>query len=164
MIAKAAKQIPLQKILQQLGHKPAKEIHGELWYYSPFRNEKEPSFKINPEKNVWYDFGHGEGGNVLDFIMILYDITDISTALKQLSDYWYTPRATKTKHCSVFAKRRAKIRLHRATSNRKNSRFRQPSSHTVSVETRNRQKNCRALCQGNLLLTEGKRVLRPCFP
>jgi DNA primase len=92
MNAKAAKQIPLQQILQQLGHKPAKETDGELWYHSPFRNEKEPSFKINPEKNVWYDFGYGEGGNVLDFIMILDDITDISTALKQLEEIIGIPR------------------------------------------------------------------------
>ncbi len=84
MNAKQAKQIPMNEILQRLGLKPAKEIRGELWYSSPFRKEREPSFKINPEKNVWYDFGYGGGGNVLDFIMIFYDITSISAALKQL--------------------------------------------------------------------------------
>jgi DNA primase len=79
MNAFQAKQVPIEKILRLLGHEPAKETHGELWYYSPLRDEKEPSFKINTAKNVWYDFGHGEGGNVLSFIMTLYDIPEIST-------------------------------------------------------------------------------------
>lgn len=84
MNAKAAKQIPLFLILQRLGHQPAKEVRGEMWYKSPLRNETSPSFKINPEKNVWFDFGHGEGGNVLDFIMVYYNIGDVSQALRQL--------------------------------------------------------------------------------
>jgi len=86
MNAKQAKQIPLMEILHHLGHDPVWEIRKELWYSSPFRQEKEPSFKINPEKNVWFDFGPGEGGNVLDFIMTYYDIHDVATALTLLEE------------------------------------------------------------------------------
>jgi len=43
MNAKQAKLIPLPEILERLGHQPVKEIRGELWYYTPFRAEKEPS-------------------------------------------------------------------------------------------------------------------------
>ncbi len=35
---------------------------------SPFRNERTPSFSISPEKQVWYDFGASEGGDVISFI------------------------------------------------------------------------------------------------
>jgi len=35
---------------------------------SPFRNEKTPSFSISPEKQMWYDFGAAEGGDVISFI------------------------------------------------------------------------------------------------
>jgi DNA primase len=41
----------------------------EVWYFSPFRNEKTASFKIKMSDNVWYDFGDGAGGNVIDFVM-----------------------------------------------------------------------------------------------
>jgi hypothetical protein len=30
---------------------------GELWYKSPFREETEASFKLNPQQIAWYDFG-----------------------------------------------------------------------------------------------------------
>jgi DNA primase len=86
MNTKQAKQISIEKLLNLLSHALAKEIRGELWYYSPFRTEKEPSFKVNPEKNIWYDFGEGLGGNVLYFIMRFYNIADVSFALLKLSE------------------------------------------------------------------------------
>ena len=91
MNAKQAKQISLFEILHRLGHDHVKEIRGELWYSSPFRKEKEPSFKINPEKNVWFDFGHGGGGNVLDFIMTYSDSHDVATALSLLEELMGSP-------------------------------------------------------------------------
>jgi DNA primase len=91
MNAKQAKQIPLFEILHRLGHDPVKEIRGELWYSSPFRKEKEPSFKINSEKNVWFDFGRGGGGNVLDFIMTDSDSHDVATALRLLEELMGSP-------------------------------------------------------------------------
>ena len=91
MNAKAAKHIPLLEILHRLGLEPVKEIRGEMWYASPLREENEPSFKINLEKNVWFDFGHGEGGNALDFIMTYYEVDDVSKALKQLEQLIGSP-------------------------------------------------------------------------
>lgn len=37
-------------------------------YYSPFREETNRSFHVNPRKNVWYDFGLAEGGGVLTLV------------------------------------------------------------------------------------------------
>jgi len=86
MNAKQAKQIPLEEILHRLGYQPIEENREELLYSSPFRQEKSASFFLNTAKNVWHDFGHGKGGNVVDFIMIYYQITSVSTALKQLDE------------------------------------------------------------------------------
>jgi hypothetical protein len=86
MNAKQAKQIPLELILESLGLKPAREDRDERIYFSPLRTEKVPSFSVNVHKNVWHDFGHGGGGNVLDFIMSFYEIPDVSTALKKLEE------------------------------------------------------------------------------
>lgn len=41
---------------------------GEYWGLSPLKDEKTPSFSVNKEKQMFYDFSSGKGGNVLDFI------------------------------------------------------------------------------------------------
>lgn len=51
--------------LHSLGYNPVKQQGGNLWYKSPFRQENEPSFKVNTELNLWYDFGAGKGGNII---------------------------------------------------------------------------------------------------
>jgi len=79
-----AKRIPLVDILAQLGAVPHHQNGSDIWYLSPFRQEKTPSFHINTEKNTWYDFGSAEGGNALDFAMRFYNC-DVAGALHELS-------------------------------------------------------------------------------
>jgi DNA primase len=79
-----AKKVPLTEILDRLGYQPHHEVRGEVWYLSPFRSEQEPSFTVNEERNIWHDFGEGEGGNVIDFVMKHYGINDFSSALERL--------------------------------------------------------------------------------
>jgi hypothetical protein len=64
-----AKNIPLADWLQSIGINPCKRQGNNLWYFSPFRNEEEASFKVNLARNEWYDFGSGKGGNIIDFVM-----------------------------------------------------------------------------------------------
>lgn len=63
-----ANTIPLSEILLKLGRRPAKERGHDVWYLSPFRNEKTPSFHIHQAKNVWHDFGVGIGGDVVSLV------------------------------------------------------------------------------------------------
>ena len=44
-------------------------------YYSPFRDERTPSFQIDEAKNTWYDYGTSEGGGLFDFVCKLAGIT-----------------------------------------------------------------------------------------
>lgn len=44
-------------------------------YYSPFRDERTPSFHIDESKNTWYDYGTSEGGSLFDFVCKLAGIT-----------------------------------------------------------------------------------------
>jgi hypothetical protein len=80
-----AKNIPIADYLQSIGITPCKRHGNDLWYYSPFRNETEASFKVNPVRNEWYDFGAGKGGDILKFVMERYGINDVSQALHIIS-------------------------------------------------------------------------------
>lgn len=56
MTIEEAKNIKLADYLLSLGYNPIKQQGNDLWYKSPLREEKEPSFKVNPNRNLWYDF------------------------------------------------------------------------------------------------------------
>lgn len=58
------RKIPLVEFLNQLGYQPTGRDSKGLWFYSPYRNERKPSFHVNPRKNVWFDFGSGAGGDI----------------------------------------------------------------------------------------------------
>lgn len=60
--------------------------NGEYWGLSPFKEEKTPSFSINEEKQAFYDFSSGKGGNLLQFIMDLRHC-DLYHATKELMQY-----------------------------------------------------------------------------
>ena len=59
------KQIPIADYLHSLGYSPVKRQGNGLWYKSPLREEHEASFKVNTDRNLWYDFGAGKGGNII---------------------------------------------------------------------------------------------------
>lgn len=80
----AAKQIDLVNYLSSLGHQPQKIRGTDYWYLSPLRKERTPSFKINRKKNVWYDHGSGQGGNIIDF-GTLYHHCSVSDLLNRLT-------------------------------------------------------------------------------
>jgi hypothetical protein len=56
---------------------PSKKMGKEWLYHAPNREDKNPSFAINIEKNIWHDWGTGEGGNVFDLYILLNGGTKI---------------------------------------------------------------------------------------
>ena len=81
MTIKQAKTIPLTDYLLSLGFKPIRRSGRNLLYLSPYRNERNPSFAVNPDDNTWYDYGTGCGGKIIELAMKLYQTTDISAVL-----------------------------------------------------------------------------------
>lgn len=51
----------------------------------PFHNEKSPSFSVSPDKQMYYCFGCGAGGNAITFVMEYENFTFTET-LKLLAD------------------------------------------------------------------------------
>lgn len=81
-----AKNIQLADYLQSLGYHPVKQQGNSLWYNSPLRAEKEPSFKVNLDRNLWYDFGMGKGGNIIALAQELYQSNDIPYLLDRIAE------------------------------------------------------------------------------
>ena len=63
-----ANEISLSVILNVLNRQPVKQKGNDIWYNSPFRNEKTASFHIDCNKNIWFDFGEAKGGDVIDLV------------------------------------------------------------------------------------------------
>ena len=59
--------ISIRDFLARRGIQPKYERSGYGMYLSPLREERTPSFKVNYQKDLWYDFGIGEGGTLLAF-------------------------------------------------------------------------------------------------
>lgn len=75
MNCKEFNQLDIVDYLISLGHKPAKINGNDHWYFSPFRDEQTPSFKVNRKFNVWYDHGLQKGGKLVDFGVLFYNCT-----------------------------------------------------------------------------------------
>ncbi|MBO9635434.1 MAG: toprim domain-containing protein [Chitinophagaceae bacterium] len=59
--------IAITDVMDKLGHIPTKKNTKEYWYLSPLRPERTASFKVNLQRNAWYDFGAGQGGGIIKF-------------------------------------------------------------------------------------------------
>ena len=81
-----AKRIRIEEYLHSLGYSPARQQGGSLWYKSPFRDECEPSFKVNTERNLWYDFGAGRGGNIIALAQELYASDSLPYLLERIAE------------------------------------------------------------------------------
>ena len=66
MDARQMREIPIADFLNVMGIHPSKQRGNVLWYSSPYRTERTPSFKVDTAKNVWFDFGTGKGGDIFD--------------------------------------------------------------------------------------------------
>ena len=86
MNIETAKQINLADYLHSLGYSPVKQQGINLWYKSPLRDETEASFKVNTERNQWYDFGLGKGGGTIELAAHLYATDHVSYLLERIAE------------------------------------------------------------------------------
>lgn len=86
MTIEEAKNIRLVDYLQSLGYTPVRQQGANLWYKSPFREETKASFKVNTEINKWYDFGLGQGGNIIALVSELYSSVHVPYLLQRIAE------------------------------------------------------------------------------
>ena len=73
----------MQSIIYQ---KNGKKSGSNLFYKSPFRNEKTASFCVNNEKG-FHDYGDGWHGDIINFVQELYHISPIAAAKTLIQDF-----------------------------------------------------------------------------
>lgn len=72
-------------IVEVVGARVKLKKAGKNWMACcPFHNEKTPSFSVSPDKQFYYCFGCGAGGNALGFIMD-HDNLEFPEAVEELA-------------------------------------------------------------------------------
>lgn len=87
------KQLSIRTYLSRRGILPARENSRCGFYLSPLREEYSPSFKVDYIRNLWYDFGLGEGGSIIDLVMRLENC-DFMQAVQSLGSDEIKPTAS----------------------------------------------------------------------
>lgn len=71
MDTKILNQLPIKQYLADNGIHPVKDKGYYGMYHSPFRADHNASMKVDYTKNLWIDYGTGEGGTMIDLVMRL---------------------------------------------------------------------------------------------
>ena len=76
------KRISIRAYLAARGIKPRWERGNRGMYLSPLRKERTASFSVSYDKNLWHDFGTGEGGSIIDLVARMEGCSEIEAARK----------------------------------------------------------------------------------
>ncbi|MBY0757158.1 ImmA/IrrE family metallo-endopeptidase [Clostridium sardiniense] len=77
------KEIPIKEVCERLGLELKRGSSKRLW--TKIRNEKSSSCCINLDKNYWYDYGIGKGGDTIKLIEEVRGVNSKS-AMKELAE------------------------------------------------------------------------------
>ena len=78
-----ARAVPILEVVRRLGFEPRKR--GKEWVIAaPYREDRSPSLRINPDKGMWFDDPMGEGGDAIKLYMLAKRQTFIE-AVKELA-------------------------------------------------------------------------------
>lgn len=79
------KDISIFQMIVSWGYEPVRLNNREAWFYALNRKERTPSLKVDLVKNRFNDFGSGNNGSIIDFIIYAKG-GDVSSALNLLSN------------------------------------------------------------------------------
>lgn len=79
-----AREVDFISIIPDMSH--SKQLGNRLTIKCPFHEEKTPSCSINLDKNLFYCFGCGEGGDIIHFVQKNNNL-DFKSAIKFLNEH-----------------------------------------------------------------------------
>ena len=88
MFQKEIYNYPIEKVLEALG---ARKGPGKDMWFSPFREETRASLHVDRKKNLWNDFGLGQGGSIIQLVMLTKrcNCKDAEAFVASLAPYTY---------------------------------------------------------------------------
>jgi DNA primase len=82
---------------------------GREWKgLSPFNKEKTPSFFVNDQKAMWFDFSSGKNGNIFDFLMLTEGVS-FPEAVERLAQEAGVPLPVMTREAQAREERRKSL-------------------------------------------------------
>src|SRR5262249_27069389 len=72
---------------------------------SPFNQERTPSFCVNDQKQMWFDFSSGKNGNIFSFVMETEGVS-FSEAVERLAGMAGLPRPAMSQEAEAREERR----------------------------------------------------------
>jgi DNA primase len=72
---------------------------------SPFNKEKTPSFFVNDQKAMWFDFSSGKNGNIFDFVVLTEGVS-FPEAVERLAGQAGVPMPVMTREAAAHEERR----------------------------------------------------------
>jgi DNA primase len=79
---------------------------GREWKgLSPFNQEKTPSFFVNDQKAMWFDFSSGKNGNIFDFLMLTEGVS-FPEAVERLANQAGVPVPALSREAAAHEERR----------------------------------------------------------
>ena len=74
------RRISIRAYLALRGIVPCREYGNRGMYLSPLRKERTASFSVSYDKNLWHDFGTGEGGSIIDLVARMEGCSEVEAA------------------------------------------------------------------------------------
>lgn len=74
------RRISIRAYLAARGINPRWERGNRGMYLSPLREERTASFSVSYDKNLWHDFGTGEGGSIIDLVARMEGCSEVEAA------------------------------------------------------------------------------------
>ena len=75
-----------------------------MWFYAPYRSERKPSFHVNPNRQVWFDFGTGTGGDIFSLAGEMSGETDFLRQADYIAEKMRLPVASSSERRFATAK------------------------------------------------------------
>lgn len=87
MTIEEIKSVSIRQYLEESNHEVAYVRRGIYFYLSPYRNESNPSFAVNPKENLWYDYATREGGNLINLYQKMHPNLTNHQVLTNLQEF-----------------------------------------------------------------------------
>lgn len=100
------KAIPIENFMSKLGYEIKSTTAANIFFNSPFREEKTASFAVWKNKNLWKDWGTHEGGDIIELAQRIWN-TDFKKTIERLAKENYISIENK----SLISEKKYKVEI-----------------------------------------------------